>query len=184
MYLASFIGCSFKSHKHNYSTYTHTHTHTVIVMTFIFRKTKLGLQITAIGNNPDFAEATGMRVRRKIILLMCISGALAGLAGSGQMMSEKFKYTLTFSGTTGLGWNGMLIALLGRHNPIGILLAAIFFSALKTGADNINMYTSVPKEIVGVLQSLIILFLAVQFLDERFGLKARISKWIGRKEVS
>ncbi len=156
----------------------------LIVMTFIFRKTKLGLQITAIGNNPDFAEATGMRVRRKIILLMCISGALAGLAGSGQMMSEKFKYTLTFSGTTGLGWDGMLIALLGRHNPIGILLAAVFFSALKTGADNINMYTSVPKEIVGVLQSLIILFLAVQFLDERFGLKARIRKWIGRKEVA
>ena len=154
----------------------------LIVMTFVFRNTRLGMEITAIGKNPEFAEATGMRVRRKIIILMCISGALAGLAGAGHMMSEKFKYTLTFSGTTGLGWDGMLIALLGRHNPIGILLAAIFFSALKTGADNINMYTSVPKEIVGVLQGLIILFLAVQFLDERFGLRERFCQLTSRKE--
>ncbi|MDD3402124.1 MAG: ABC transporter permease [Hespellia sp.] len=154
----------------------------LLIMTFIFKKTKLGMEITAIGKNPDFAEATGMRVRRKIIILMCISGALAGLAGAGHMMSEKFKYTLGFSGTTGLGWDGMLIALLGRHNPIGVLLAAIFYSALKTGADNINMYTSVPKEIVGVLQGLIILFLAVQFLDERFGLRERFARRMSRKE--
>lgn len=154
----------------------------LIFMTFVMTRTRLGMEITAIGKNPDFAEATGMRVRRKIIVLMCISGALAGLAGAGHMMSEKFKYTLGFSGTTGLGWDGMLIALLGRHNPVGILLAAIFYSALKTGADNINMYTSVPKEIVGVLQGLIILFLAVQFIDERFGLKERFMKLKNRKE--
>ncbi len=156
----------------------------LLVMTFVMTKTRLGMEITAIGKNPDFAEATGMRVRRKIIVLMCISGGLAGLAGAGHMMSEKFKYTLGFSGTTGLGWDGMLIALLGRHNPIGILLAAIFYSALKTGADNINMYTSVPKEIVEVLQGLIILFLAVQFLDEHFGLKERIRKLRNREEVA
>ena len=159
----------------------------LIFMTFVMTKTRLGMEVTAIGKNPDFAEATGMRVRRKIIILMCISGALAGLAGAGHMMSEKFKYTLGFSGTTGLGWDGMLIALLGRHNPIGILLAAIFYSALKTGADNINMYTSVPKEIVGVLQGLIILFLAVQFIDERYGLKEHLKnlmKWKNRKEAA
>lgn len=159
----------------------------LIFMTFVMTKTRLGMEVTAIGKNPDFAEATGMRVRRKIIVLMCISGALAGLAGAGHMMSEKFKYTLGFSGTTGLGWDGMLIALLGRHNPIGILLAAIFYSALKAGADNINMYTSVPKEIVGVLQGLIILFLAVQFIDERFGLKKylkNLMKWKNRREAA
>lgn len=149
-------------------------------MAFVMKRTKLGYEITAIGKNPEFAEACGMRVRRKIVVLMCLSGALAGLAGSGQMMSEMFKYTLSFSGTTGLGWDGMLIALLGRHNPIGILLAAIFYSALKTGADNINMYTAVPKEIVGVLQGLIILFLAVRFFNEKYGL---LEKWkMGRKQ--
>lgn len=149
----------------------------LLLMAFVMKKTKLGYEVTAIGKNPEFSEASGFRVRKKIILLMCISGALAGLAGSGQMMSETFKYTLTFSGITGLGWEGMLIALLGRHNPVGILLAAIFYSGLKTGADNINMYTLVPKEIVGVLQGLIILFLAVRFFNEKYGLMERYKMW-------
>lgn len=152
-----------------------------LLIAFLMKRTKLGYEITAIGKNPEFAEATGMRVSRKIIILMLISGALAGLAGAGQMMSESFKYTLDFSGATGLGWDGMLIALLGRHSPVGILVAAILFSALKTGADNINMYTSVPKEIVAVIQSLIILFLAVQFLNERYGLLQRLQSWKGAK---
>ena len=144
------------------------------VMWIVMKKSSLGYQVTAIGQNPEFAEATGMRVRRKILLLMAISGALAGIAGAGYMMSEEFKYTLTFSGSPGLGWDGMLIALLGRHSPVGILIASIFYSALKTGADNINMYTNVPKEVVAVIQGLMILFLAVRFLDERYDLKSRI----------
>ena len=156
----------------------------LILMAFVMRKTKLGYEVTAIGKNPEFSEATGMRVRRKIIVLMCISGALAGLAGSGQMMSEAFKYTLTFSWTTGLGWDGMLIALLGRHTPGGILLAAVFYSGLKTGADNINMYTSVPKEIVGVLQGLIILFLAVRFFNEKYGFTERYKMWRESRRVT
>ncbi len=140
------------------------------IIWFVMRRTRLGYDITAIGKNPEFAEATGMRVHRKILILMALSGALAGMAGTGYMLSEKFKYTLTFSGNPGLGWDGMLIALLGRHSPAGILLAAVFYSALKTGADNINMYTTVPKEIVAVIQGLMILFLAVRFLNEQFGL--------------
>lgn len=154
------------------------------LMWFMMWRTRLGYEITAIGKNMEFSEATGMRVRRKIIILMLISGALAGVAGAGYMMSEEFKYTLSFSGNPGLGWDGMLIALLGRHSPIGILVAAIFFSALKTGSDNINMYTNVPKEIVAVIQSLMILFLAVQFLNERYGLFDRLKLRNSTKEVA
>jgi simple sugar transport system permease protein len=141
-----------------------------ILVWFIMGRTKLGYDITAIGNNPEFAEATGIRTRRKILVLMLISGALAGMAGAGYMLSEQYRYTLTFSGNPGLGWDGMLIALVGRHSPAGILIAAVLYSALKTGADKINMYTAVPKEIVAVIQGLIILFLAIQFVNERFGI--------------
>lgn len=144
------------------------------IMWFVMKRTKLGYEITAIGKNAEFAEATGMRVSRKIVILMLISGALAGIAGAGYMMSEQFRYTLDFSGSPGLGWDGMLIALLGRHSPGGILVAALFYSVLKTGADTINTYTSVPQEIIAVIQSLMILFLAVQFLNERFGLLERV----------
>ena len=86
------------------------------LMLIVFLKSKLGYEITAIGRNPEFAEATGMRVGRKILIIMLISGAISGLAGAGFLMSEKYRFTLDFSGNPGLGWDGMLIALLGSHN--------------------------------------------------------------------
>ena len=90
------------------------------------------------------------------------------------ILSDQYHYTLGFSGNPGLGWDGMLIALLGNHSPTGILIAAVFYAALKTGADNINLYSSVPKELVTVIQGLIILFLAAKLLDSRFGLRGRL----------
>lgn len=138
-----------------------------LLMYLVFNKSKLGYEIKSIGRNPEFAEASGMHVSRKIMVMMLLSGALSGLAGAGFMLSEKFKYTLDFSGSPGLGWDGMLISLLGGHSPIGILIAAIFYSALKTGSDTIGIFTDVPKEIVGVIQGLLILFLSIRFLDER-----------------
>lgn len=154
------------------------------VMWIVMSRSKLGYEITAMGKNAEFSEATGMRVRRKIITIMLISGLLAGLAGAGYMMSEKFKYTLDFSGTPGLGWDGMLIALLGGHSPIGVLIAAVLYAALKTGADNINMYSTVPKEIVAVIQGLIILFLAAKLIDERFGVRVRVKDWLAKRRAT
>ncbi|MBS5865559.1 MAG: ABC transporter permease [Coriobacteriaceae bacterium] len=149
-----------------------------IIIYLIMKHSKLGYEITAMGKSATFSEAMGMRTTRKIIILMIISGALSGLAGAGWMMSEKFKYTLDFSGNPGLGWDGMLVSLLGGHSPIGILVAAILYAALKTGADSINIYSTVPKEIVSVIQGLIILFLAIKFVDERFGVSGKISQAI------
>lgn len=151
-----------------------------IVMYIVMNRTKLGFEITAIGKNCEFAEATGMRVGKKIITIMLISGALSGLAGSGYMMSEQFKFTLGFSGNPGLGWDGMLIALLGGHSPIGVIIAAIFYAALKTGSDNINLYTNVPKEIVAMLQGFLILFLAVRFVKQN---RIRLGQVKERKEA-
>ncbi|MEG2571172.1 MAG: ABC transporter permease, partial [Clostridia bacterium] len=137
-----------------------------LIMYVVMRRSKLGYEITAIGKNPEFAEASGMKVSKKIMIMMMISGALSGLAGAGFLMSEKFRYTLDFSGVPGLGWDGMLIALLGAHNPIGIIVAAIFYAALKTGSDYIGVFTNVPKEIVSVIQGILILFLSVKFIKE------------------
>ncbi len=153
-----------------------------VIMYFVFKKSKLGYEVTAIGRNPEFAEASGMNVRKKIIIIMLISGALSGLAGAGFMMSEKFKYTLDFSGNPGLGWDGMLIALLGGHNPVGIIIAAIFYSALKTGSDSIGIFANVPKEIVGVIQGLIILFLAIRFVGENSHIGSGIINRIKRMD--
>lgn len=92
------------------------------------------------------------------------------------MLSDQFKYTLSFSANPGLGWDGMLIALLGGHSPIGIFIAAVFYAALKTGSDSINLYTTVPKEIIAIIQGMIILFLAVKFIGNNTKLFDRFKK--------
>lgn len=154
----------------------------LVCMYFVMKKSKLGYEITAIGKNPEFAEATGMNVGKKIIIMMLISGALSGIAGAGWMLSDQFKYTLSFSANPGLGWDGMLIALLGGHSPVGIFIAAVFYAALKTGSDSINLYTTVPKEIVAIIQGMIILFLAVKFISDRTKLFERFRS--GKKEAA
>lgn len=156
---------------------------TFIVIYIVFKKTKLGYEITAIGKNPEFAEATGMKVRINIIRIMLISGALSGLAGAGYLMSEKYRFTLDFSGNPGLGWDGMLIALLGSHNPIGVLVAAIFYAALKTGSEYIGIYTSVPKDIVAIIQGLLILFLSAKFVNDKLNITGLIKNKINKKKA-
>ncbi|WP_213951301.1 ABC transporter permease [Tepidanaerobacter syntrophicus] len=141
-----------------------------MVMLIIFKKTKLGFEINAIGKNPEFAEATGMEVRKKILITMFISGALSGLAGAGYLMSEKYRFTLDFSGNPGLGWDGMLVSLLGNHNPLGVLTAAIFYAALKTGSEYLGIYTNIPKDIVAIIQGLLILFLSTKLVVTKIGI--------------
>lgn len=147
----------------------------------LFKYTRLGLELKALGQNVNFAEATGMNVKKKIIILFLISGALSGLAGAGWMMSEKFRYTLSFSGNPGLGWDGMLISLLGAHSPLGVLIAAFFYSSLKVGMSKIELFTNVPGEIISVIQAFMILFLSVTIFSlkksqERKARKEQLSR--------
>lgn len=154
-----------------------------LVMYVVMKKSKLGYEITAIGKNPEFSEASGMRVDKKIIYMMIISGALSGLAGAGFLMSEKYRFTLDFSGNPGLGWDGMLISLLGSHNPLGVLIAAIFYAALKTGGEYIGLYTDVPKDIVGIIQGILILLLSVKFVNNQTNFVRRVTSRFSRKKL-
>lgn len=146
----------------------------LVVFFAIMEKSSLGFEIKAIGKNAEFAEACGMYVGRKIIYIMMLSGALSGVAGAGWMLSDQFRYTLGFSGNPGLGWDGMLISLLGMHSPIGIFFSSLFYSALKIGSDNINMYTDMPKEIIEIIQACIILLLAVRFISLQKNQRSKI----------
>lgn len=153
-----------------------------VIIYIVMKKTRLGFEITAIGKNPEFAEAAGMEVSKNIIRIMLISGALSGFAGAGYLMSEKYRFTLDFSGNPGLGWDGMLIALLGNHNPVGVLVASIFYAALKTGSEYIGIYTNVPKEIVAIIQGLLILFMSIKLISDRFNLLASLRKAISKRK--
>ncbi len=125
----------------------------VLVGVLLFR-TRLGYELRAVGMNAAAAEAAGISIGRSQVLAMSLSGALAGLGGVNFVLGYKHYFELEFTG--GAGFIGIAVALLGRNHPFGVLLAALFFGGLAHGALVINQ--RVPRELVNVLQGLVILF--------------------------
>ena len=103
----------------------------VVVSCVLFRTT-FGFEIRTVGANPDAARYAGMRPRLLIVLTMMICGALAGLAGAGELLGIAHKTTSSYA--TSVGFDSIAIALLGRSSPLGVLLAALLFGAMRAGA--------------------------------------------------
>lgn len=124
------------------------------IIYYILWKTSLGYELRAVGLNPFAAEYGGINIAKSTILAMALSGALAGLVGVNYVMGYKYYFEQGFSG--GVGFMGIAVALLGRNNPIGVILAALLFGLLSFGGLIINAY--VPKELVDILQAIVIIF--------------------------
>jgi general nucleoside transport system permease protein len=133
-----------------------------LVWLFLWR-TKWGFEIRAVGSNPSAAEYGGISVQRQIVLAMALSGALAGMVGINEVLGYRYRYYHDFS--PGYGFTGIAVALLGRNHPVGIVLAAILFGALIRGGLFVDIFTDkVSKDLVQVLQAIIILFVAMEAL--------------------
>jgi ABC-type uncharacterized transport system permease subunit len=131
----------------------------VAVVWWLLNRATLGYRIRAVGENPNAARAAGIDVGRTYVVVMLIAGALVGLAGTNQVLG-----TVT-SGVTvdldaGIGFDAITVALLGRSRPIGILLAGLLFGAFKAGGFAMQASEGIPVDIVLVVQSLIVLFIA------------------------
>jgi len=134
----------------------------VLVYVFLW-KTRWGYEIRATGANPKAAEYGGISVRRQIMLAMVVSGGLAGLVAVNEVMGYRYRYYQGFSPQ--YGFTGIAVALLGRNHPAGVLVAAIFFGALTRGGLFVDIFTeNVSKDLVLVLQALVILFVAAEAL--------------------
>ena len=129
-----------------------------VIIWWILWKTTLGFEIRTVGANPDAAKYAGINVKRTIIITMAISGALAGLAGAIEVTALNYRHELGFS--TGYGFDAIAIALLGKTNPYGVILAAILFGAMRNGATRMQFLTQIPTDIISVIQALILLFVA------------------------
>ncbi|HEY4689512.1 MAG TPA: ABC transporter permease [Anaerolineae bacterium] len=129
-----------------------------VLMWWILWKTTLGFEIRTVGANPDAAQYAGIDVKRIIVLSMAISGALAGLAGAIEVTALNYRHELGFS--IGYGFDAIAIALLGKSNPLGVVLAAILFGAMRNGATRMQFLTQIPVDIISVIQALILLFVA------------------------
>jgi ABC-type uncharacterized transport system permease subunit len=130
----------------------------VLVYIFLW-KTKWGYELRAVGENPSAAEYGGINPKKQIVIAMAISGGLAGMVAIGEVLGYRYRYYDGFS--DGWGFLGIAVALLGRNHPLGIFIAAIFFAVLKRGEIFVDIETKyVSKDLVEVLQAIIILFVA------------------------
>lgn len=133
------------------------------VMWVFLWKTKWGYEIRAAGANPAAAEYGGISVQRQIVLAMVLSGALAGMVGSNEVLGYRYRYYHDFS--PGYGFTAIAVALLGRNHPVGVALSAVLFGALVRGGLFVDIFSdNVSKDLVLVLQAIIILFVAMDAL--------------------
>jgi len=125
---------------------------------WLLNKTTLGFEIRTVGANPDAAKYAGINVKRIIIITMLLSGMLAGLAGSIEVTGLNYRHELGFS--IGYGYDAIAIALLGKSNPLGVVLAAFLFAAMRNGATRMQFLTQLPVDLISMIQALILLFVA------------------------
>lgn len=123
---------------------------------FFMNKTVLGYEIRAVGTNENAARAGGISPGKMRILAMALSGGLAGLVASGEIMGSSYRFKMGFS--PGFGFIGIAVALLGRGKPVGIFFAALLFGALHKGSLDLDLETDfISQELSLILQAFIIL---------------------------
>ncbi|QOD44601.1 ABC transporter permease [Clavibacter zhangzhiyongii] len=130
-----------------------------VVVWYLLNRSGLGFRFRAVGENPSAARVAGIDVKNSYLYAMLISGGLAGLAGASQVLGT---VTTGFSSgiDAGIGFDAITVALLGRSRPWGVFVAGILFGAFKAGGFSMQAAEGVPIDIVVVVQSLIVLFIA------------------------
>ncbi len=135
-----------------------------LVWVFLYR-TRLGYEVRAVGSSSGSAEAGGVSVGATQLKVFLISGALAGLVGMQHLLGVRGYLGQNYE--SDLGFAGIGVAFLGRNHPAGIPLAAILFGMLARGEEGIQILTEVPREIIIILQGLLILSVIVAYEASR-----------------
>ncbi|GAA1408994.1 hypothetical protein AUR04nite_23430 [Glutamicibacter uratoxydans] len=143
-----------------------------LAVAWILKRSTIGFEFRAVGHNPEAAKTAGVNVARTTILVMALAGALAGAAGVAQVAGTEKVLTNGIAGS--LGFDAITVALLGRSTPWGTFFAGLLFGAFQAGAVNMQIATGTPIDIVLVVQSLIVLFIAAPPLVKTiFGLNPK-----------
>ncbi|MBN2875522.1 MAG: ABC transporter permease [Spirochaetales bacterium] len=137
----------------------------VLAFWFILEKTTFGYGLRAVGFNKDAAKYAGMKVDRNIVMSMVIAGAFAGLAGA-IITTGTFSFGRALPAAEGYGFDGIAVALVGMTQAPGILLAGLLFGVLKS-AGPLMQSAGIPREIGGIIQASIVMFVAMKLGLER-----------------
>jgi ABC-type uncharacterized transport system permease subunit len=131
-----------------------------ILIWWLLWKTTLGFELRTVGANPYAARYAGMNITRNIVLAMAISGALAAIAGSIQVLGVSSCHCQQVLFTPGLGFDAIAIALLAKNDPFGILAAAFLFGAMHNGSSLMEINSGVSHYVVSLIQGFALLFVA------------------------
>lgn len=147
----------------------------VILVTFVLKRTKFGYEVNAIGRQLEFSEATGMRVKKKVIILFLVSGIIAGLAGATEVLGVNKNFTPGLSGDPGLGWEGYFVAVLASNNPIAVFIIAIIFGGFRYGSISAQSKIGMPLDLLNIIKATMILFYAIRY----FYPESKLFNWFG-----
>ncbi len=128
-----------------------------LVWWLLFR-TRWGFDLRSVGSNPHAARYAGMSIVGSTVAAMSISGALAGLAGTNEVLGLNHFLAMAFS--SGYGFDSIALALLGKSHPLGVVLASLLFGTLRTGALRMQVTAQIPIDIITVIQAFILVFIA------------------------
>jgi ABC-type uncharacterized transport system permease subunit len=131
-----------------------------IFVWWLLWQTTIGFEMRTVGANPSAARYAGVRISRNIVMTMAISGALAGIAGTVEVLGVSICRCLPLFFSSGYGFDSIAIALLGKNNPFGILAGAFLFGAMRNGADLMELSSGVSKYTITIIQALVLLFVA------------------------
>ena len=132
-----------------------------ILFHLFLTRTRAGYDLRITGLNPFAAEASGVDPKATVLRAMLLSGAVAGLVGMPEILGDDFKFDLSF--TKGLGFAGIAVALIGRNHPAGIAVGALLFGWLDSAAPILDVRGDAPREIVSILQGVVVLTAVVAY---------------------
>jgi simple sugar transport system permease protein len=138
----------------------------VVLVHIYLYKTKSGYELRLCGSNRTFARYGGIRVQRYTVLPMALSGAFYGLGGGIAVFGTYYACIKDFS--SGMGWNGLAVALIARFKPSAVIPAALFFSYIESGARNAMIYSDVTFELASVVQSVVFFLVSSMVLQQLF----------------
>lgn len=127
----------------------------IVYYIFLWHSSK-GYELRVVGKSQEAAKYAGVNVKKNVVLSMFISGGIAGLAGAVEVLGVQ--YRLFASVSSGVGFDGIAVALLGANSPIGIFFSSILFGAMRSGGNAVQMFSNVPSSIINIIQALVVLF--------------------------
>jgi simple sugar transport system permease protein len=138
----------------------------VAAAALFMQKTRWGYRIRLTGANADFARYSGIDTNAVVLYSQVIGGFIAGIGGSIEVLGMYTRFS--WQALPGYGWDGVIVAILARNNPLFVPVAAFFLAYLRIGADIMSRYSDVPNEFVALIQGTIIILIAASSFLEKF----------------